>query len=80
MAEQYKIEWSSRQCPDSQTEGNAIISRAATNFTIHDLRAGTDYSVSLTAINPVGNFTSSLLSMHTLEMGECIAGIMHCLY
>ena len=76
VAEQYKVDWSSHQCPGNQTEGNATMIGEVANFTIQELRAGTEYNVSVTAINPVGNSISNALSIHTLEMGECIAGIM----
>ena len=46
------------------------------NFTMQELRAGTEYNVSVIAINPAVNFTSDTLAIHTLELGECIAGIM----
>ena len=76
VAGQYKVDWSSHKCPGNQTEGSAIAMGEVANFTISELRAGTEYNVSVTAINPAGNFTSDVLSIHTLEMGECIAGIM----
>ena len=76
VTEQHKVEWFSHQCPGNQTEGNAIISGVATNFTIPELRAGTEYKISVTAINPPGNFTSNVLTIPTLEMGEC--NCRHC--
>ena len=80
VAEYYEIEWSSHKCPGAQTQRNAIMTGAATNFTIPELRAGTEYNVLVIAINPAGNFTTNVLSIHTLEMGECIAGMMHIMY
>ena len=77
VVEQYEVEWSSHQCSDGPIDGSSTLIGAATNFTIEGLRAGTEYNVSVTAINSAGNFTSDVLNIHTLEMGECIAGIQN---
>ena len=74
MAEQYYgIDLTSHKCHRSQTEGD--VTGVATNFTIQGLRAGTEYNILVTAINSAGNFTTNLLSIHTLEMGECIDNV-----
>ena len=74
VAEQYEVEWSSYQCPGNQTDGNAVMTGEVSKFIIPVLRAGTDYNVLVTAINPAGNFASNVLTIHTLEMGEFITG------
>ena len=74
VVEQYEVEWSSHQCPNGPVEGNTTLTGATTNFTMQELRAGTEYNVSVTPINSAGNFTSDILNIHTLEMGEYIAG------
>ena len=75
VVEQYEVKWSSHQCSDGPIDGSSTLTGAATNFTIQGLRAGTEYNVSVTAINSAGNFTSDVLNIQTLEMSECIAGI-----
>ena len=79
VAEQYKIEWSSHQCPGSQAERNAITEGESTNVTLPGLRASTEFNISVTAINPAGHFTSDELIVYTLEMGKCI-GIVECVH
>ena len=73
LVNQYEVQWSSHQCPDSPVKGSTAISRASTSFIITELRAGTEYNVSVTAVNSAGNSTSDVLNIHTLEIGEARA-------
>ena len=65
VVESYVLEWSSNQCPGDEVENSTTISGTLANFTISDLRSDSSYSITVTASNAAGNFTSKILTVHT---------------
>ena len=66
----YQVEWSSNQCPDDAMQKEAGISNAATSYSIPDLRPGSSYNVSVSAINSAGATSSNVVTLATEEAGN----------
>ena len=70
VAASYEVKWSSDQCPDHGVMDSATTTSSSTNYTISNLRPGTNYTVSVTAINSAGNSSSDTVTVETEEEGD----------
>ena len=78
----YEVKWASDQCSDHGVMDSATTTTSSpTNYTILDLRPGTNYTISVTATNSAGNISSETATVETEEEGELIVKIIitHCL-
>ena len=66
------VSWSSDQCPDDINEGNTTTTDGSTSYTIDDLRGGTSYNITVTAINEAGKSGDNII-VQTLERGKHFA-------
>ena len=66
----YEITWVS---DDMEDAGNAIITNGSIDYVIQDLREGTDYIITISAVNPAGTSSSDAVTAVT-------GGMKHFLY
>ena len=77
MVVSYEVKWNSDQCPDHGVMNSTTTTDNSTSYTISDLRPGTSYTVSVTAINLAANSSSETAIVETEEEGKtCCKHIM----
>ena len=74
MVTSYEVVWRSDQCPDDVDEGSATITE--TSYIIEDLREGTRYTITVSAINSAGTSLSDSVTGETKERSTCVDGLL----
>ena len=64
----YEVMWTSDECPDDVDEGSATITE--TSYNIEGLRAGTSYTITVSATNSAGISTSDSVTGETEERSK----------
>ena len=75
VVSRYEVKWASDQCPDHGVGNSTTTVDNSTSYTISDLRPGTSYTASVTAINSAGNSSSETATVETEEEGELFVKI-----
>ena len=71
VVDSYEVMWTSDECPDNIHNDSTTITD--TSYTIHSLRGGTSYSITVSATNSGGTANSDSVVVETWEKGEYIA-------
>ena len=75
MVTSYQLEWSYDKCSDDPVENRTAISTSSTmyNLTLSDLRPDTNYTISVSASNSVGESSREKVLVDTKEASKSYA-------
>ena len=75
MVTSYQLEWSYDKCSDDPVENSTTINTSSTifNLTLSDLRPDTNYTISVSASNSVGESSHEIIFVDTKEASKSYA-------
>ena len=75
MVTSYQLEWSYDKCSDDPVENSTTMNTSSTmyNLTLSDLRPGTNYTISVSASNSVGESSREIVFVDTKKASKSYA-------
>ena len=73
VVDSYEVVWTSDECPDDVDEGSATFTE--TSYIMEGLRAGTPYTITVSATNSAGTSPSDSGTGETEELGNLVESV-----